>query len=131
MKVLSLFLVSLLLFACSATSETRPVIEPAWLYKPNLNGKTGAVGSSKPQFKGNAVQRRVAVSRALDELAQQSGVNVGNIIMRKERVSALGANISTEVQSRQSTADITVNAHIEETWTDPRTKELHIWLVAD
>jgi len=112
-------------------SSKVPIVEPAWLYKPSLNGKTGAVGSSKPQFKGKTVQRRVAISRALDELAQQSGVEVGNIIMRNEKSTATGAISSTEVTSTQKTSGIMINAHIEEIWTDPRTKEMHIWLVAD
>ena len=117
------------LIACSSSKV--PIVEPSWLYKPNLNGKTGAVGSSKPQFKGKTVQRRVATSRALDELAQQSGVEVGNIIMRNEKSTATGGTSSTKVTSTQKTSGVMIHAHIEEVWTDPRSKEMHIWLVAD
>lgn len=131
MKLLSLFFISLLFFACSYSKPQGPVIEPAWLYKPNINEKTGAIGSSKPHIEGKNVQRRIAISRALDELAQQSGVHVDNIIIRKEKSSALGGCFSTEVESQQSSTSGTINAHIEETWMDPRTKELHIWLIVD
>ena len=128
----SLFFILFISLGCSSHSN-KPilVIEPAWLYKPNLNGKTGAVGSSKPHFKGTTLQRRVAISRALDELAMQSGVKVGNIIMRKERSSALGGSSSTTVHSTQTSAGVLINAHIEEIWVNPRNKEMHIWLVAD
>lgn len=129
--IFSLFFIFLSFSACSSQPKAKPVVEPLWLAKPNLNGKTGAVGSSKPQFKGKTVQRRVAISRALDELAQQSGVEVGNIMMRNEKVNSIGASYSTQVQSTQRTSGVTVHAHIEEVWTDPRTKEMHIWLVAD
>ena len=111
-----------------------PVVahEPAWIYKPNLNNVTGAVGSSKPQFKGGSTaQRRVAISRALDELAQQKGVEVANIVMRNESSSAFSARSSTNISSTQKTKAVTINAHIEEIWTDKRTKEMYVWLVAD
>ncbi len=131
MYKLFLISLSLLISGCSSNQPSTSSPQPAWLNKPNINGNTGAVGSSKPQFKGKTAQRRVAISRALDELAQQSGVEVGNIIMRQERSSAAGAKFSTQVQSTQRTAGVTVNAHIEEIWTDPKTKEMYIWLVAD
>ncbi|HIC44467.1 MAG TPA: hypothetical protein EYO73_09375 [Sulfurimonas sp.] len=129
-----LFLLSFILFlclGCSNHSKIPSVIEPLWLYKPNLNGKTGAVGSSRPQFKGKTVQRRVAVSRALDELAQQNGVEVGNIIMRKEKSSAISASSKTIIESTQTSSGSIINAHIEEVWVDPKTKEMYIWLIAD
>lgn len=126
------FLTFFICTGCSSHSnKPAPVVEPQWLYKPNINGKTGAVGSSKPQFKGTTVQRRVATSRALDELAQQSGVEVGNIIMRKEKSSATGSSSTTSIQSTQRASGILINAHIEEVWIDPRNKEMHIWLIAD
>ncbi len=134
-KVLTaMILGALLLTGCSGAPE--PVIsenqEPAWICKPNMDGRTGAVGSSKPQFQGGTSrQRRVAVSRALDEMAQQSGVEVGNIIMRNENDSGYSASASTTIESVQKTADVTINAHIEEIWTNPKTKELYVWLVTD
>lgn len=126
--ILVFFFTALFFTGCSAK---KTVIEPAWINKPNLQGKTGAVGSSKPQFKGKSVQRRVATARALDELAQQSGVEVGNIIMRNEKSSASKGVSSTQIQSIQRASGLTINAHIEEVWTDPATKEMYIWLVAD
>ena len=128
---LSFIILFFLISGCSSNNITMSSPQPAWLHKPNLHGKTGAVGSSRPQFKGKTVQRRVATSRALDELAQQSGVEVGNIIIRKEERSTAGARFSTEVQSTQRAAGVTINAHIQEVWTDPKTKEMYIWLVAD
>ena len=127
----SLFFTLFISLGCSKTTAPVKTVEPTWLYKPNLHGKTGAVGSSKPQFKGTTVQRRVAVSRALDELALQSGVEVGNIIMRKEKSTATGGSSSTTVQSTQKTSGSLINAHIEEIWVDPRNKEMHVWLIAD
>ncbi|MDF1882204.1 hypothetical protein JHD50_12990 [Sulfurimonas sp. MAG313] len=127
------FLPLLFIFTFFLACSQKEVIsyEPKWLNKPNLEGKVGAIGSSKPQFKGEAVQRKVAISRAIDELAQQSGVHVDTIIIRNEKSTALQVRSSTEVKSTQTTKGISINAHIQETWTDPRTKELHIWLIKD
>ncbi len=119
-----------LVFICGCSSKT-PVIEPAWINKPNLHGKIGAVGSSKPQFKGKTHQRRVAISRALDELAQQSGVNIDTRTARRDRRIGSQGRSSTEVFTLQTSNNKTVQAHIEEIWTDPRTKEMYIWLVVD
>jgi len=130
----ALFTLTFILFiiGCSNHSNKAPgVVEPSWLYKPNLNGKKGAVGSSKPHFKGKTAQRRVAISRALDELAIQSGVEVESIIMRKEKSSSLGVSSLTLIQSTQKTKGVIITAHIEEVWTDPRNKEIYIWLIAD
>jgi len=127
--VSSLLLTLLLLSACNG--RPAPVIEPAWVYKPNIYAKTGAVGSSKPHYEGKTVQRRLAISRALDELAQQSGVEVGNIIMRRESSSAIYASSTTQIHSTQSSSGNTINAHIEEVWVHPKTKEMFVWLLAD
>ena len=125
------FFLSLFIITGCSSHSSKPVIEPKWLYKPNINGKTGAVGSSKPHFKGKTAQRRVAVSRALDELAQQSGVEVGSIIMRNEKNSAIGVSSSTTVRSIQKTSGTVINAHIQEVWINPKNKEMYVWLVAN
>jgi hypothetical protein len=130
--ITALALTFLIFCGCSTKQTSTPeVLQPAWINKPSLNGKIGAVGSSRPQFKGKTVQRRVAVSRALDELAQQSGVRVDSIVMRDEKSSGSSASSSTQVHSIQEAAGLTINAHIEEVWTNPTTKEIFVWLVAD
>lgn len=125
------FLTFLILTGCSTQTPSAGSVQPAWINKPSLEGKKGAVGSSRPQFKGKTVQRRVAISRALDELAQQSGVKVENIIMRNETNSLSSASSSTQVHSIQESAGVTINAHIQEVWTNPATQEMFIWLLAD
>jgi len=120
----------LIITGCSKPSS-KPIIEPKWLYKPNLNSNTGAVGSSKPHFKGKTMQRRVAISRALDELAQQKGVEISNIIMRNEKNSGARVSSSTTIKSIQESSSTHIRAHIEEIWIDPRNKELYVWLIAN
>lgn len=105
--------------------------EPQWIYQPNLTGKIGAVGSAKEHFKGKTAQRRLAISRALDELSQQSGVQVQSTIKRNEKRDGLYTNSSAEIYTVQNSANETIQAHIEAIWIHPKTKEIYIWLVAD
>ena len=107
------------------------MIAPDWIAHPSLDGKSGAVGSAMPHFEGKSAQRRLAISRALDELAQQSGVQVESIILRSEKRHGADASSSTQVNTVQRSAGITVQAHIEEVWVHARSKEMYVWLVAD
>ncbi len=125
-------LIPLLFTACQNKPYLEPPIqEPGWIVQPSLDGKIGAVGSAQEHFKGKVAQRRLAVSRALDELAQQSGVQVQNTIKRNERRDGMHTNSSAEFYTLQNSSNETVRAHIEETWTNPKTKEIYVWLVAD
>ncbi len=131
----SLFLILILptLFtACYKKMHTEPPIsEPAWIVQPSLNGNIGAVGSAQEHFRGKSAQRRLAISRALDELSQQSGVQVHSTIKRSERRNGMHTNSSAEIYTIQNSSNETIQAHIQEVWTHPLTKEVYVWLVAD
>ena len=134
-KVSLLFVLSIFFIACQNTPSPKTtaatVQKPEWIYQPSINGKVGAVGSAMPHFKGTAAQRRLAISRGLDELSQQSGVNVQSTIKRNEKRLGSLTNSSAEVFTIQNSANETIKAHIEDIWVEPRTKEIFIWLVAD
>lgn len=102
---------------------------PAWLSNPNLGGVKGAVGSSAPHFKGPSYQRSLAMSRALDELAMQMGVQVSVVASREESSQGEMANSKSDIQTQQTVNNSNVTAHIEATYTDPTTQELFIWMV--
>lgn len=129
---LILFLIPFFFTACQNKTHVEPPIqEPAWIVQPSQDGNIGAVGSAQEHFKGKTAQRRLAISRALDELAQQSGVQVQSTIKRNEKRDGMHTNSSAEFYTIQNSSNETVRAHIEETWTNPRTKEIYVWLVAD
>jgi len=108
-----------------------PVEEPHWIVQPSFDGKIGAVGSAQEHFKGKSAQRRLAISRALDELSQQSGVEIHSTIKRSEKRDGIHTNSSAEIYTLQNSSNETIQAHIQEVWTNPRTKEIYVWLVAD
>lgn len=100
---------------------------PEWVYQPTQDGINGAVGSAKTHFKGRAAQRSLAISRALDELAKQHGVNV-HTASNSHQSSHGGMVGSQSDQYSFQTSDGIVTAHIEKVWLDPKTNELFVWM---
>ncbi len=132
MKVISLLLLLLFFTGCKETSAPVKVEisqAPAWITNPNLGGVRGSVGSSGPHFKGPSYQRSLAVSRALDELAMQMGVQVSVVALREEIAHGDNLNTKSELQTQQKVNNSNVTAHIEATYTDPRTEELFVWMI--
>jgi len=127
--LLSTFLLLLVLSGCSTQKELPPVKKPNWIDYPSSDQLIGAVGSAMPHFKGKTAQRRLAISRAIDELAQQGGVQVQSTILRKESREGSLTQTSAEIYTIQNSADQTVHAHIEAVWTHPRTEEIYVWLL--
>jgi len=121
------------LFTACQKRDIKPIIveEPTWVLQPSIDGKIGAVGSAREHFKGKTAQRRLAISRALDELSQQSGVTVHSTIKRSEKRNGMQINSSAELYTIQNSSNETIKAHIQEVWTHPVTKEIYVWLVAD
>jgi len=124
-------IISISFSACQSKSSYEPIIEPSWITNPQKNGKIGAVGTALPHFKGKTFQRHLAVSRGLDELALQKGVNIQSQTTRKEGRYGASTSSQAEVYSVQDTTSKEINAHIEAVWTNPRTQEIYIWLLAD
>lgn len=127
---LSLFL-SLLIMGCTKPYPQSKVNTPEWILKPSLNNKVGAVGSAQEHFKGKTAQRKLAISRALDELAQQNGVQVTSETKRNEKRNGIYTNSSTEFFTIQKSSGEMLQAHIQEVWIHPKTKEIFVWLLED
>ncbi len=131
---MKLFLASIA-FLVFLTGCTQPEVEskydrPSWIMKPNQNGKIGAVGSAYIHHRGVSHQRRLAITRALDELSLQRGVNVSMSMSKQENVTNDRTRTSLDTRSDYSTSN-EITAHIEEVWQDPMSQEYFIWLVLD
>ncbi len=131
-KKISILALILLLSACSATKakiEKNP--RPQWIDSPYIAGKITAVGSSHIHYKGKNAQRKLAISRAIDELAVQQGVHVSTYTTRHDKKSDGRYSAKSDIYSFQTSDNKTVHAHIKAVWSDPETDELFIWMVAD
>ena len=131
----ALFFSLLLVFSFVAcNSQPTPAsanLGPTWIMNPNQDGKVGAIGVAARTYDQKiSSQRRLAITRALDELSLQKGVKV-NLNINKQETLANGRNsISVDAKSNYTTSS-TVTAHIQEVFKDISSGELYIWMVMD
>ena len=129
------FLVITFLLLTGCTETVQPVSQeaqrPSWIGNPYQNGVVGAIGTAHIHFRGDAEQRKLAISRALDELAQQQNTVVSSQIVRKESRNGMMTSSNAEIYSFQKSSGETVRAHIEAVWKDPRNGELFVWMIKD
>lgn len=123
-------LLLLVLTGCSQPEPTNSNTPPSWIMNPNQNGKVGSVGTAYRHHKGLSFQRRLAITRALDEMALQQGVKVTLSMTKKENITNQNVSSKMDVDSTYK-ANSTLKAHIEEVWQDKNTQEYFIWLVLD
>jgi len=121
--------------AFSGCNQAEPKVSkntpPSWIMNPNQGGKNGAIGSANRVYDGKtSTKRKLAITRALDELSLQQGVKVQMTMSKKEQVTNDRVKTDMKVDSSYS-ANTTVTAHIEDAWQDPTSQELFIWMVMD
>lgn len=105
---------------------------PAWILNPDKPGYQGVVGSApKQDWGGREAQRRVALMKARQELAQMVRVQVESTtraqVVERAGKSTRDADIETRLQS--SVALSLDQARVIEEWVDPQSGELYLWLV--
>ncbi len=126
-------LLLLLLSGCSSqpVKQEYKVSSPAWVSNPSIDGKTGAIGvASRTYDQKESTKRKLAISRALDELTLQRGVKVRMSMSKRDVVDNDIATTHMDVKSEYEAAS-TVTAHIQDVWENPLTGELFIWMVMD
>lgn len=129
-KAVALFF-SIMVFLTGCNSQPEPNQRPAWVLNPNTGNKNGAVGVAGRTYDQKvSTKRKLAITRALDELSLQSGVKVELSIDKREVVSNDRANTHMDTQSNYA-ASSNITAHIEDIWEDTRTGELYVWMVMD
>lgn len=129
----SILLVSLMLFAgCGAQpAPAKTNAQPSWILNPNQNGKTGAIGVAGRTYDQKvSSQRKLAITRALDELSLQQGVKVELNMSKRDVVTNDRSSTSMDTKSDYK-ASATITAHIEDVWENRSSGELYIWMVLD
>lgn len=121
---------SFLLFGCGPAETINPnVARPHWFYNPCEGCQMGGIGISGTHIRGLQAQRELATERAINEIARQMGVKVSNFsktvsVGNKDKVQT-----ERETYSIQTVDGNSVQAVIEELWTDPKTNDLYVWMV--
>jgi len=118
-------IVSVMLFqGCvpqNSTTVTKQNTEPKWLLDPYLDDdKIAAVGCSLIHFKGVSAQKKLAISRAIDEIARQNSVIVENTTYRKKSSNKGRRGISSSNSSSLHTVDkVNISTKTKALYTKP------------
>lgn len=128
-KYLQIIILAGLCFACASKTPAPDVQRPEWFFNPDLSDKPGGVGIAGPHINGLHAQKKLAVKRALNELAKQLGVEVESTTELISKGSSDRAQTRQRVYSVQTVKGKVVRAKLKEIWQDPRTKELFVWMV--
>jgi len=132
-KLLSSLLLALFVLAgCNSQPAPKKVgTTPTWILNPNQGGKNGAVGSSMRTYdQKTSTQRKLAITRALDELSLQRGVKVEMSLTKQESYKNGNGSTQMNVGANYKT-NSKITAHIEEVYEDKISGELFIWMVMD
>jgi hypothetical protein len=101
---------------------------PTWFFNPTMGKYTyGGIGVSGRSSKGISIQRKIAISRAIDELALQMGVSVKSIIQTNQTKN----DSQYESYSVQTTTGDIFSARLMELWYDNAKEELYVWMVIE
>ncbi len=98
---------------------------------PNKDGFRGAVGiAGRTYDQSFSSQRKLAITRALDELSLQTDVTVQLNMHKNEMTKNSKTYVNTDEHSNYKTSSH-ITAHIQDVWMDKSSKEFYIWMVLD
>ena len=121
-RVFFIGLLTASLFACSSqpqqAAQPQKPQRPAWIDNPQSVGQVVGLGQAGFHFNGQAAQRQLATSRALDEIARQMGVTVSNIMVVSQQYSNMSSSSKMASTSEQSVQGSVVNAVIHDEWKE-------------
>lgn len=131
MKKLHIFMVTLICMTLVSCVTVQPAFKPSWIQNSSIEGKVAGIGVCGMHVNGENAQRSLAIKRAIDEIALQLGVKVNNVSLVGTKAVAGSGGSSVESYSFQTVEGKVVRATIKETWKDPKTLELYVWMVAE
>ena len=126
---ISITLIGLVFTGCvgiQAKPEISKFIKFEWIN----NSLGGAVGSCGSHMSGNAAQEKVALDRALTELAKQKLANISSQSVSTQKESGIGYS-STNTNNTNVGTNAQVSSTIKAKWRDPKTNIFYIWVVAN
>lgn len=113
--------VSVLIFAgCSQHSNIQKESKPNWLTNvSHIEGKLSAIGCSHIHMKGEDEQKKLAISRAIEQIALQKSTTVDVATYRKSVNNGLKKD--TQSSSLQAT-QATISTKVIDTYKDKNGK---------
>ncbi|MEA2050379.1 MAG: hypothetical protein U9O56_06600 [Campylobacterota bacterium] len=126
-------IVSILLFTgCSQMLDNIIVAkksEPKWLNNPYIeNDDYAAVGCANEHFDGKEAQKKLAISRAIDQLATSKRVKVQKVKLMKKSVSGSISSSSMKSSSLHSVDNVSVSTKTKAIYTK-KSGEMCAWVI--
>ncbi|KPA15453.1 lipoprotein [Candidatus Magnetomorum sp. HK-1] len=127
-----LFLCLMLFFSsCTILDYNTEEKKPKWIFHFHIEGKICAVGTSLPHVDGFPYQQATAISRAIDQIAMQKSVHVKTSLEQFLYGTNHSLHSGLSVYSVQTTDGKIVRTIIKDTWQDPQTKMLYVWMFSE
>jgi len=135
-KILVLSSVAILFGGCGVQNLQNSIglssnQEPQWLLNPYYqNDKIAAVGCAKQHINGIEAQKKLAISRAIDQIATQKRVKVDNVTLRRKSSSnGRRGNSSSESSSLQTVDNVSISTKTKAIYKKPN-GDICAWVVA-
>jgi PBP1b-binding outer membrane lipoprotein LpoB len=138
LKILISFLITTFLFTgCTNSlfnSSTQQKVQtqeevPQWMTDANyIKNKRSAIGCAGVHYKGESAQKKLAISRAIDQIAMQKKTTVSTQTLRKSSSNKLN---SSQTSSLQSTDNIELSTKVVEEYYDKKNNRLCVLVVEE
>ncbi|MDD2698863.1 MAG: hypothetical protein PHF17_08695 [Arcobacteraceae bacterium] len=111
------------------TSQTK-LKEPLWLDDPQkeANGKLTAVGCASRHINGEVAQKKLALQRAIDEIAMQKKTKVQTVSYNTKIITESSKTSQTQTSSLQEVQNVDVSTKVMEYYTKPD-GDICVWVV--
>ncbi|MEA3384379.1 MAG: hypothetical protein U9Q20_06895 [Campylobacterota bacterium] len=109
----------LLLSGCTSSINTAmgKSGEPKWLKDPYIdNDKLAAVGCANTHIDGEQAQKKLAIARAIDQIATSKEVKVQNVKLMKKSISGIHKSSSLDSSSLHSIDNVSVSTKTKATY---------------
>ena len=131
MKIVAIIFSAFLLSGCSMLSNSKQDTTntpPAWLHDANyIQGKISAVGSAGIHIKGQAAQEKLAIQRAVEQIAMQLRTRVSTATYRED---SNGKATKAQTQSLQETDKVSVSTKVVDKYRD-RSGKIYVLVVQE
>jgi len=138
-SLLPVAIIFMVLSGCATTEKTitppvaikAKVNVPEWVLHYKADRKICGIGISKPHIKGIPYQRLLSISRGIDEIARQLGVEVETRLETYMKGTSESVQTGLSTYSVQTSNGKTVEAEIEKAWINGDTDEFYVLMCMD
>lgn len=127
-KVIALSVLAMFILTACGAKSCLVNGRPHWYWNPSEGGVIGGVGEAGYHVGGKTAQRQLAVTRALEDIALQKGVNVASVREVNTYETSVSSQTGATTYSIHTIDGTGVNAIIKEIWQEPSSGVIFVWM---